>query len=415
MLRSTGPSHRQLSAGALLLAAILLASTGGLVSAGYTPGAIDLGFSRVASGLSRPVLLTHAGDGSQRRFIVEQDGRIRILTGSGVLLTTPFLDIRGRVRSPADGGGNTERGLLGLAFHPSYETNGLFYVNYTRQTTSSSTNGDTVIAEYHRSSTNADRASATERTVLVINQPYSNHNGGGIAFGPDGFLYIATGDGGSSGDPGDRAQNKSSLLGKILRINPRKTSSGRPYSVPSSNPFYGDVPGDSRIWSYGLRNPWRFSFDRTLGDLWIGDVGQNTWEEIDWSKASRTTGRNAGRGRNYGWDQWEGRHCFEDCPNPTTGYTFPVAEYSHTYGCSVTGGYVYRGTAYPDMQGAYIFGDYCSGRIWAVNSAGDGNQAEVLLRDTGYMISSFGEDERGRLYLTSWSSGEVFRLRDTTP
>jgi glucose/arabinose dehydrogenase len=397
-------SHRRLASVAALLAGTVLMSAAGLTSAGYAPGAIDLAFTRVASGLTRPVYVANAGDGTHRKFVVEQDGRIRVYADSWAPLGT-YLDIRSRVRSPADGGGN-EQGLLGLAFHPNFEGNSRFYVNYTDN------NGNTVIAEYRQRTGNPNTASTTERRILGIGQPYDNHNGGQLAFGIDGLLYIGTGDGGSSGDPGNRAQNiTSTLLGKILRINPVESGT-RAYTIPSSNPFVG-VTGDDRIWSYGLRNPWRFSFDRSLGDLWIGDVGQNRYEEVDWTRASRTTRLNAGRGRNYGWSCFEGRHTFKAC-NPSND-TFPVAEYSHSYGCSVTGGYVYRGSAYPDMQGVYFFADYCSGRIWSLDSGGDGNQAEALLRDTSYSISSFGEDERGYLYITSLGSGEVFRLRDTTP
>jgi glucose/arabinose dehydrogenase len=403
MAQSARSSHRRLASLATLLAGAALISAAGLSAAGYAPGSIDLAFTRVASGLTRPVYMANAGDGTHRKFVVEQDGRIRVYADNWAPLGT-YLDIRSRVRSPADGG-DTEQGLLGLAFHPNFEGNSRFYVNYTN------INGDTIIAEYRQRTGNPNTASTSERRLLFIDQPYSNHNGGQLAFGLDGYLYVGTGDGGSSGDPGNRAQNTNSLLGKILRFNPVGPG-GTGISIPSSNPFVG-VSGDDRIWSYGLRNPWRFSFDRSLGDLWIGDVGQDRYEEVDWTRASRTTRLNAGRGRNYGWSCFEGRHTFKSC-NPSND-TFPVAEYSHSYGCSVTGGYVYRGSAYPDMKGVYIFGDYCSGRIWSLDAGGDGNQAEALLRDTGYLISSFGEDERGYLYLTSHGSGEVFRLRDTTP
>jgi glucose/arabinose dehydrogenase len=405
MAQSARSSHRRLVGLAALLAGGLLTAGSGLASAGYEPGTIDLAFTRVASGLTRPVYVANAGDGTHRKFVVEQDGRIRVYADNWAPLGT-YLDIRSRVRSPADGGDN-EQGLLGLAFHPNFEGNSRFYVNYTEG------DGDTVIAEYRQRSSNPNVASTGERRLLHIDQPYSNHNGGQLAFGLDGLLYIGTGDGGGSGDPGNRAQNKSSLLGKILRINPVQSGT-RAYTIPSSNPFVG-VTGNDLIWSYGLRNPWRFSFDRSLGDLWIGDVGQNNWEEIDWARANRTSKRNAGKGWNFAWSCREGFHTYKSCSTPPEPFRSPVAEYSHSYGCSVTGGYVYRGSKYPDMKGVYIFGDYCSGRIWALNASATtyAQQSERLLRDTGYLISSFGEDERGYLYLVN-HSGEVFRLRDTT-
>jgi glucose/arabinose dehydrogenase len=327
--------------------------------------------------------------------VVEQAGRIRIVTRTGVLLTTPFLDIRSRVSCCG------ERGLLGLAFHPSYRANGRFYVYYT------DTGGSLVIAEYRRTSTNANRASTTERRLLRIPHPgYANHDGGQLAFGPDGFLYIGTGDGGGSGDPDENAQNRRTLLGKILRIAPNVTSASPAYRVPSTNPWSTSTTIRHEIWAYGVRNPWRFSFDRATGDLWLADVGQGRYEEVN--RSLRSAG--GGRGANFGWDQYEAFSCFEG-PCTSTGKTFPLAYYAHgTNGCSVSGGYVYRGSRYPALVGRYLFGDYCSGRIWSVVAAGAARQAPVLLRDTSMRISAFGEDEAGELYVVDYGGGRVLRI-----
>jgi glucose/arabinose dehydrogenase len=273
-------------------------------------------------------------------------------------------------------------------------------VNYT------DLNGNTVVAEYLRNSTNSNRANTIGRVLLRVTQPYANHNGGMLAFGPDGYLYIGLGDGGSSGDPGNRAQSLGTLLGKILRIDVNRRTGTLQYGIPATNPFVGRT-GDDRIWSYGLRNPWRFSFDRRTGDLWIGDVGQNRYEEVD--RATRASG--GGRGRNYGWRVMEGRACYSPPTGcNTSGKTMPLAVYSHTYGCSVTGGYVYRGSQYPAMQGAYLFADYCSGRIWAVVAGGASSQTPRLLLDTSHSISSFGETEGRNLVITDLASGEIFKL-----
>jgi glucose/arabinose dehydrogenase len=397
--------RRRAAAFAATLAALLSIGTA-LPAQAYSPGSIDLAFTRVASGLSRPVVVTNAGDGTNRLFIVEQDGRIKVRQPSGTIST--YLDINTRVYS----GGN-EQGLLGLAFHPNFESNGRFYVYYTRS------GGDIVIAEYRQRGSSPNTASTTERLLFTIeHSAHNNHNGGQLAFGKDGMLYAAVGDGGSGGDPNGNGQNLNTLLGKILRFSPVGDGPGD-YYVPASNPFVGKT-GLDLIWQYGLRNPWRFSFDPATGDLWIGDVGQESWEEVDWAMAS-TTGRSPGNGYNWGWSCFEGFHQYTQyrtC-NPSND-RFPVAEMSSQTGsanCSVTGGYVYRGTAYPDMRGTYIFGDYCSGRVWALHADASttATQNEFLLRDTGYNISAFGEDENGYLYLASLGTGEVFRLRDTTP
>jgi glucose/arabinose dehydrogenase len=352
----------------------------------------------VASGLSSPLLVTHAGDGSDRLFVVEKTGTVRIVKGDD-LQSAAFIDIS---RSVSDGG---EQGLLGLAFHPSFESNGKLYLSYT------DLNGASVIREY-RVSSNPDRVDGSSgRTLLRVKQPYANHNGGHIAFGPDGYLYIGLGDGGSRGDPGNRAQSRDTLLGKILRIDVNRRTGSLPYGIPSTNPYVGRS-GLDQIWSYGLRNPWRFSFDRSTGDLWIGDVGQGSWEEVD--RALPSSGRNAGRGVNYGWRVMEGAHCYRPSSGCIrTGRTLPLTEYSHANGrCSITGGYVYRGTSYPDLVGAYLFADYCSGEIWFVDRAASRGVAPRRALDTSALITSFGEDEAGELYVTN-AEGTVYRISDS--
>jgi glucose/arabinose dehydrogenase len=389
--RPIQPARRAATAAILVALLTLLAG----LSPSPSRGAVTLGFVTFKTGFTNPVAIANAGDGTGRVFVVEQGGRVRIVTKAGVLLTTPFLDIHTRVTCCG------ERGLLGLAFHPAYRTNGRFYVSYT------DSNGSLVVGEYRRTSTNANRASTSERRIIRIPHPgYANHNGGQIAFGPDGYLYIGTGDGGGSGDPGENAQNRRSLLGKILRISPNVTSSTPAYRVPSTNPWATSTSIRHEIWAYGVRNPWRFSFDRTTGDLWIADVGQGTFEEVN--RALRTSG--GGRGLNFGWDQYEAFSCFEG-PCTSAGKTFPLAYYRHgTNGCSVSGGYVYRGARYPALTGRYLFGDYCSGRIWMVTANGSSRQSPVLLRDTSLSISAFGQDEAGELYVVDYRGGRVLRI-----
>jgi glucose/arabinose dehydrogenase len=334
----------------------------------------------VADGLDRPVLVTHAGDGSGRLFVVEQAGRILILD-AGELRAEPFLDISEDVSA----GG--ERGLLGLAFHPDYAANGRYFVHYTR-----AEDGASVIAEFRVSSADPDRSRRSGRALLTVAQPFANHNGGMIAFGPDGFLHIALGDGGSRGDPGNRAQDPDVLLGKILRID---VDGQRPYAIPADNPFAAGG-GRPEIYALGLRNPWRFSFDRATGRLWAGDVGQGRREEIDLIYG----------GRNYGWRIFEGTRCFEppeDCAQ--SGLKPPRAEYGHTRGrCAVTGGYVYRGEDIRELRGAYLFADYCSGEVFGLR-----RRARSVLLDTELSISSFGEDEAGELYVVD-HGGAIYRI-----
>jgi glucose/arabinose dehydrogenase len=326
-------------------------------------------------GLESPVYVTHAGDGSGRLFVVEQTGVILIIR-AGRLLPRPFLDIRGRVIA----GG--EMGLLSVAFHPQYARNGRFFVNYTADGASLRT----VIAEYRVSAADANVAEPAGRVLLEIAQPYRNHNGGLNLFGPDGMLYIGMGDGGSGGDPHNNGQRLDTLLGKLLRID---VDGAAPYRVPPDNPFVGRSGARGEIWAYGLRNPWRFSFDRTTGRLFLADVGQNQWEEIDLIQ----------KGGNYGWRTMEGAHCFnppDGCSR--TGLILPIAEYGREGGCSITGGYLYRGGRIRDLVGRYLFGDYCSGTLWALRDDG-GRWVRESLLDTGLRINSFGEDQAGELYV----------------
>ncbi|MFN2135438.1 MAG: PQQ-dependent sugar dehydrogenase, partial [Candidatus Promineifilaceae bacterium] len=337
----------------------------------------------------RPLYLTHAGD--DRLFVVEEAGVIYIVR-DGQLLQPAFLDIRDRVNSAA-----LERGLLGLAFHPQYQENGVFFVNY------SNANGDTQISRFRVSATDPNAADPSSETLLLtIDQPYENHNGGQLAFGPDGYLYIGVGDGGSANDPLLNGQNPGTLLGSILRI--EVDAESNTYSIPPSNPFIDDPQRLDEIWAWGLRNPWRFSFDRLSGDLFIADVGQNLWEEVDFQPAA-----SAG-GENYGWNIMEGMHCFltESCES--AGLTIPIFEYSHSEGCSITGGYIYRGMAQPALYGNYLVGDYCQGRIWRLFPNSDGSWSSAMVLDTTNVISSFGEDSAGELYILDHVTGSLYQI-----
>ena len=364
---------------------LLLAGNWLLVACSGARAAIHL--QTVAAGLTAPVYVTAAGDQGRRLFIVEQGGTIRVLAG-GMLLPQPFLDLRDRVRA----GG--EMGLLGLAFHPHYANNGRFFVNYTHDGAGGL---ETIIAEYVVSAGDASVAvKESERILLTYSQPFQNHNGGMIAFGPDGFLYIAAGDGGSGGDPQGNGQNLNTLLGKMLRID---VDSGTPYAIPPDNPF-ADSPGRDEIWAYGLRNPWRFSFDRETGRLIAGDVGQNRREEIDIIE----------RGGNYGWNILEGNLCFSPASNCNrTGLISPIHDYDRDQGNSVTGGYTYRGTQVPSLVGKYLFSDFGSGHLWALSETSDGQWRHEELLATGLNVSSFGEDENGELYVVDYG-GTVRRI-----
>ncbi|HVF53356.1 MAG TPA: PQQ-dependent sugar dehydrogenase [Actinomycetota bacterium] len=365
---------------------------GEVVVSSATSG-IDL--KRIASGLADPLGVTHAPGRRGVLFIVEQGGTIRIWK-DGELRTRPFLDITELVQS----GG--EQGLLGLAFHPRYARNGRFFVDYT------AVNGDSVIARYKRSSSANVASPGSAKIILRFEDPFPNHNGGHLAFGPDGYLYIASGDGGSGGDPMGNGQRLDTLLGKILRIDVNAPGSGRPYGIPPDNPFAGTSGARPEIWSYGLRNPWRFSFDRANGNMWIGDVGQSALEEIDLEP------RNSDGGVNYGWNVREGNQCY---PSGTQcgvdqlrDYEDPVAVYSHDFGCSVTGGFVYRGPQ-DALRGRYFFGDYCSGTIWSIDGTVSREQEPQIELESGLSISSFGEDTAGNVYITDLSGGELFKVR----
>jgi glucose/arabinose dehydrogenase len=341
----------------------------------------------LTTGLASPVYFTNAHDGSNRLFIVEQNGIIKVLQ-PGQTTPTVFLNITSRV---VQNGG--ERGLLGLAFHPQYPSNGRFFVYYTRVS-----NGENAVAEYRVSATNPNVADMAEIIHISIAQPFGNHNGGMIEFGPDGYLYIAKGDGGDGNDPGNRAQNLDILLGKLLRIDVNTPNGAVPYSSPPTNPFFGATAGRDEIYAYGLRNPWRFSFDRSTGQLVAADVGQGAWEEIDIIT----------NGGNYGWRVFEGNHCTNLDPTlcgTPSNYIFPIAEYAHSGGrCSITGGYVYRGSIGTFPAGAYIYGDLCTGEIFQLVGS-----TQTLLLDTNLTISSFGEDEAGEIYVVG-IGGSVNRL-----
>jgi glucose/arabinose dehydrogenase len=349
----------------------------------------------VVTGLSDPVGIAHAGD--TRLFVVQQGGRIVIFDGTRVL-PTPFLDVASLIST-----NGSERGLLGVAFHPRYSENGRFFIWYTDR------QGDVTIARYSVSASDPNRADPNSGVVLVeiAHSQFPNHNGGQLAFGPDRYLYLGTGDGGSGGDPNNRAQNLGDLLGKILRID---VDSGTTYGIPPSNPFANRAGARPEIWAYGMRNPWRFSFDRATGDLWIADVGQGLYEEIDFQPATSIGGEN------YGWRRMEATHCFNppsNCTDPAL--VLPIVEYGHTNGaCSVTGGYVYRGTRYPKFSGTYFYGDYCIGTIWGATRNAAGSFTSRQLLDTNLLISTFGEDVAGELYVAD-HNGTIYQLTDVSP
>ena len=393
--RSFSASRASRTATLLLLLALAAACGGGAGSSTTpapspqpTPQPLRVELEQIVTGVASPTDLQEPNDGTGRLFIVEQAGTIRIFQ-NGALLAQPFLDIRHLVRS----GG--EMGLLGLAFHPNFAQNRRFFVNFTRDA-----NGQlqTVIAEFLASSSNPNMADPVARVVLIQDQPFENHNGGQLQFGPDGLLYIALGDGGAGGDPLGNAQNLNTLLGKLLRVD---VTTAQPYVIPADNPFVGQAPR-GEIWAYGLRNPWRFSFARITGTLFLGDVGQVTREEVNIIT----------RGGNYGWNRMEGSICF---PPPTTGcgttgLILPIHDYGNDDGRTVVGGYVYRGARIPELAGAYLFGDFISGRIWRLDQSPTGVWVRIELLDTDSLISSFGQDQAGEVYVLDLR-GTVFRLR----
>jgi glucose/arabinose dehydrogenase len=346
------------------------------------------------TGFQAPVYVTHAGEdtsGASRLFVVEKGGRIYLVENSAAQ-PTPFLDITDQVGSEG-----SEQGLLSVAFPPDFAASGLFYVDYTDR------RGDTVIARYRLLAGDSRQADLnSEQKILQIEQPAANHNGGQLQFGPDGYLYIGMGDGGRAGDPWGNAQNPDVLLGKMLRINVTGTET---YTVPGDNPFLGRSDARPELWALGVRNPWRFAFDRATGDLYIADVGQNQYEEVDFQSAASPGGEN------YGWNVMEASHCFEPPAGcDAAGLVAPVAEYEHTQGCSITGGYIYRGTRYPQMAGVYFFGDFCSGNIWGLRQEASGEWKMALLLNTGVSISSFGEDSAGEIYVVGYRDGIIYHL-----
>jgi glucose/arabinose dehydrogenase len=362
------------------------------VGSKFDPAAVSVGVESVVAIPGNPLDVAAPADGSSRLFVLDKGGAIWIVS-DGKRRDMAFLDIGSKVSRGA------EQGLLGLAFHPGFPRDPRFYTDYTN------TAGDTVVAEWRISASDPQRADAdSERILLTVAQPFANHNGGDVAFGPDGYLYITLGDGGSGGDPQGNGQKLSTLLAKILRIDVDHPGDGRLYGIPSDNPFLDQSGARPEIFVTGVRNPWRIAFDRSTHDLWIGDVGQNAYEEIDVVRAS------SGGGQNFGWNRTEGFHCYPSGDSCSTdGLTRPVTEYGHSLGCSVTGGVVYRGRTFPQLVGAYLFSDYCSGTIWAIDAASDETREPTIVGETHRSISSFGEDEAGEVYATDLN-GELLRI-----
>ncbi|MCE2788960.1 MAG: PQQ-dependent sugar dehydrogenase [Saprospiraceae bacterium] len=392
---NVNPSHK-LQSRKLRLACLFLLTLFLTKSAGQT-----LQVTPVAGGFQKPVAIQISGlPDDNRLFIVEKDGKIKILNPSGAVNPVPFLDIDAKVNSLA-----TERGLLGLAFHPDFQSNGYFFVNYINAA------GNTTISRFSASTSSKDLADpSSEKIILTVNQPFNNHNAGDLAFGADGYLYIPTGDGGNAGDPGNRSQNPKDLLGKILRIDVNTTT--EKYLIPSDNPFAGKTDTLPEIWALGLRNPWRFSLDKTENNWWIADVGQDKWEEINVLPATLPK-------VNFGWRCYEGleRFQFSGC-NDARNYRKPVHVYDNRFdvGCSVTGGYVYRGSEFPFMNGQYIYADYCTGKFWSLKETSDGkwlNQELADLENQEY--SAFGSDRNKELYVAGYSSGQVSKITFTAP
>ena len=362
-------------------------------SASNAPASAAIALEIVTAGLASPLDVTTAGDGSGRIFVVEQGGTIRVVA-NGALDPAPFLDISDRLTS----GG--EQGLLGLAFHPDYPTDPRLFVDYTNKA------GATVIASFTLDPATPGRADPdTELILLTIDQPYPNHNGGALAFGGDGMLYIGMGDGGSGGDPQGNGQRLDTLLGKILRIDvgDAGATAEAPYVIPPTNPFVDTAGALPEIWLRGLRNPWRMRFDDATGDLWIGDVGQGDWEEIDVIRAGTD-------GQNLGWNIMEGTHCFRALVCDQAGLTLPIAEYDHGSGCSVVGGVVARSDTVPGIHDRYLFADYCSGNVWTLDPAGDGLREPDLILSSGRNISAIGLAEDGTVLLTDLGGGQLLRV-----
>jgi glucose/arabinose dehydrogenase len=383
--QTVGSRSTTSSAPAAASAAALNSATESIVAVSTVdPAHVTIVLEQVAAGFEQPLFLTHAGDGSNRTFVVEKGGQIRLLDG------TLFLDVADRITTSG-----YEQGLLGLAFHPEFATNGLFFVYYT------ALDGTNTLSRFRATADGQRGDTDTELVLVQLASPHETHNGGMIAFGPDGMLYVGLGDGGGADDEFGNGQNGDTLLGKILRLD---VNGGEPYAVPHDNPFVNDVQIRSETWAWGLRNPWRFSFDRMTGDLYIGDVEQNQWEEINFQPAA-----SAG-GENYGWSIREGAYCFYTMTCDGTGLTNPIVSYDRHQGIAVTGGYVYRGEAFPALQGAYVFGDYGTGRIWTVARDTDGLWTTRERTRLDGLLSSFGEDEQGELYVTDIGNGGVYRI-----
>lgn len=387
---------------ATLLASLSAVAQGTPEAAPFDPAGFAVGFEPVADGFAQPLQVVDAGDGSGRLFVVEQGGTIRIVE-EGEIRAEPFLDVSDRITT--DG---SEQGLLGLAFHPAFAENGIFFVGYTANEGEGV--GNNTVARFRVSADDPDRADPeSEEILLSVEDPYRNHNGGMVAFGPDGYLYVGFGDGGAGGDPEENAENPAVLLGKVLRIDVDDVPEGDAYGIPADNPFADGDAGAPEVWAYGLRNPWRFSFDRETGDLWIADVGQNAYEEVNLQPADSPGGEH------YGWDLMEGLHCFEEdaceAEAEAQDLTLPVVEYGHDLGNSVTGGFVYRGDANPVLRGVYLFADFGSGLVWGLGRDADGDWARVTPIESGLNISSFGEDASGELYVTAFD-GTLYRMTD---
>jgi glucose/arabinose dehydrogenase len=397
-------SPKKLVAGLGLAAALIVptitapADAGQATPSPFDPAAFAISLAPGADGFARPVFLADPGDGSGRLFVVEQGGTIRILR-DGAVAPEPFLDVSSVVTTS-----NSEQGLLGLAFDPNFAENGEFYVAYTANTASTGEGvGDDTLARYRVLADDPDRADPDSAEVLLaVPDPYGNHNGGMVAFGPDGYLYLGLGDGGSGGDPLGNGQNTDAVLGKILRLDVSGRDEGEPYAIPADNPFV-DGGGRPEIWALGLRNPWRFSFDRETGDLWIADVGQNWIEEIDMLPAGSPGGAN------FGWNVLEGNACFADDECDPSPFVAPIAQYTHDFGCSVTGGYVVRNPAEPALAGTYLFADYCTGALWGLGKDASGAWTLSEPIQTGLNVSSFAEDSEGNVYVLDLN-GAIYRV-----
>lgn len=363
----------------------------------FDPEAVSVTLESVATVSGGPLAFAAPDDGSGRLFIAAKDGRIWILNGETVV-ADPLLDLRHLVST------GYEQGLLGIAVYPAFPTDPRVFVDYTDLA------GDTVVASYRISATDPNRLDPdTGTSVIAVDQPYANHNGGALAFGPDGMLYVSLGDGGSGGDPLGNGQRLDTLLGKVLRLDVGASVNGpAPYAIPPDNPLVGQSGARPEIWLTGLRNPWRIAFDRATGDLWIGDVGEGDWEEVDVARAGAS-------GLNFGWNVMEGAHCFAPARGcSTVGLTLPVTEYRHPLGCTIIGGAVYRGLRQPLLTGRYVFADYCSGRLWAIAATGDGPREPVRVGTVGAGIAAFGEDADGELFAANLD-GTISRLIATRP